>query len=646
MAVDIIARAMAAKANSGGGNQPDLSNYVQFDDYATNNKTGVINGNINGFQVSSSGNPYAKEYTAEEYDNVGNQDFIGKGTLENAKDKIVGSSTPVQDLTATVTNVQNDQDESMPKQTASGEIVSVDDALAYKTFNVTVDGASEQVVTTGANLLPYPYPSERKEQSGVTFEVNKDGSITLNGTSTAFSSFQIYAGVGLNQALEIPGNYISGGNSKAQIGIYHNINNTDYPQLALNNSGFTEIDKSIYNTGYIEIRVSTGLTFNNETIFPMLSNEANIDWEPYTGGQPSPSPDYPQEITTLTFDKITICGKNIFDYDKFLNDIGDSLTIEGTNNNFTYRSNNSIASTLGIFKFNFKEKTSYSFSGKISSSSANGAMKVIYTDGTSFYIYSKWDGTSLSEEFFKTTDKTKTIKQIEISSYGNGTVFELTDFMISEGSTATEYEPYQATEYTIDLQGNEMVELPNGVKDELVVDKQGNVSLIKNVGKIILDGSEDENWKLDTISSGTDIRQFSIIFGGVYTNNTGPSPTLLSDYFQGVIWNNSWLKNNTVTPYKYGNSSGLRLYSNQFEDVNALKTWLSSHNTAVYYTLETPQPISLGKLSDIITTLNGTNNISINGNIPTTISTTYALDTKKYIDNKLAEISTAMIEEG
>ena len=60
MAVDIIARAMAAKANSGGGNQPDLSNYVQFDDYATNNKTGVINGNINGFQVSSSGNPYAK----------------------------------------------------------------------------------------------------------------------------------------------------------------------------------------------------------------------------------------------------------------------------------------------------------------------------------------------------------------------------------------------------------------------------------------------------------------------------------------------------------------------------------------------------------------------------------------------------------
>ena len=88
------------------------------------------------------------------------------------------------------------------------------------------------------------------------------------------------------------------------------------------------------------------------------------------------------------------------------------------------------------------------------------------------------------------------------------------------------------------------------------------------------------------------------------------------------------------------------MYSNQFEDVNALKTWLSSHNTAVYYTLETPQPISLGKLSDIITTLNGTNNISINGNIPTTISTTYALDTKKYIDNKLAEISTAMIEEG
>ena len=90
----------------------------------------------------------------------------------------------------------------------------------------------------------------------------------------------------------------------------------------------------------------------------------------------------------------------------------------------------------------------------------------------------------------------------------------------------------------------------------------------------------------------------------------------------------------------------MRINTNRFQTVEELKVWLQEHNVTVYYQLATPQTIPLGKLTDIITTLNGTNNIFINGNIPTTISATYALDIKKYIDNKLAEISTAMIEEG
>lgn len=41
-----------------------------------------------------------------------------------------------------------------------------------------------------------------------------------------------------------------------------------------------------------------------------------IPWEPYTGGQPSPSPDYPQEIVSAGAGgevEVTICGKNLFD---------------------------------------------------------------------------------------------------------------------------------------------------------------------------------------------------------------------------------------------------------------------------------------------------------------------------------------------
>ena len=185
-----------------------------------------------------------------------------------------------------------------------------------------------------------------------------------------------------------------------------------------------------------------------------------------------------------------------------------------------------------------------------------------------------------------------------------------------------------------------MVELPNGAKDELIIDKNGNVSLIKNVGKVVLNGSE--NWY--HYNSGAD------------ENNTYPIATdnISTSVNEIIVMSNNFVAKSASYLYSndaqgIGNSFTqliVRVDKKTATTIEEWKTWLQLHNTIVYYQLVNPQPISLGKLTDIITTLNGANNISINGNIPTTISTTYALDIKKYIDNKLAEISTAMIEEG
>ena len=75
------------------------------------------------------------------------------------------------------------------------------------------------------------------------------------------------------------------------------------------------------------------------------------------------------------------------------------------------------------------------------------------------------------------------------------------------------------------------------------------------------------------------------------------------------------------------------------------QNYIENNPITVYYELAEPQTISLGKLSDIITTEQGSNTFAINGNIDTQISTTYALDLKKYIDNKIATVSTAVIGE-
>lgn len=66
------------------GVQIDLSNYVQFTDYATDSKGGVIRTSTpNGSQVSSGGILQATTRTYAQYQNDVSTLFIGKGTLEN-----------------------------------------------------------------------------------------------------------------------------------------------------------------------------------------------------------------------------------------------------------------------------------------------------------------------------------------------------------------------------------------------------------------------------------------------------------------------------------------------------------------------------------------------------------------------------------
>lgn len=62
----------------------DLTNYVQFTDYAKTSKAGVIKSGYYGLQVdSNNGKAYCDIYTYANYGNVENQRFISKGTLEN-----------------------------------------------------------------------------------------------------------------------------------------------------------------------------------------------------------------------------------------------------------------------------------------------------------------------------------------------------------------------------------------------------------------------------------------------------------------------------------------------------------------------------------------------------------------------------------
>ncbi len=623
------------------GPTPDLSDYVKNMDYATGEKGGVVKVNSNSATVNENGYLEAQTITQDQYDKAYDSEFISKGTLENIKNDYVGSSTPVQDLTATVTNIQEEQDESKPKNTASGEMITVDDAIAYKTFEVKVDGSSEQHTTTGKNLLPYPYINDTKTENGITFTDNGDGTITVNGEASTNTYFNlINKDFGSN----------SFGSHNFPSDTYIASTGLDDAYIRLNYDG---------NNKYVFLLAIPGKTYNNTIIYPMIRlNSVNDDsYEPYTGGQPSPSPDYPQEITTLSFNKITRCGKNLYNVTDiatyYINAVGEDVSVdeEGW---ITIDVDNSQSSSEKFnnywtkFSNSLKPNTKYNIFLEIKEvSGTSGYISVVnetYNSqfNNSFSLNLKdISGNSIKNQICITKqnhmEENMTMLRTFLSTPANSKNKITFRISVIEDVTVTPqnfvYEPYQATEYAIDLQGNEMVEITNGVKDKLVIDKYGNVSLIKNVGKKILNGSED--WMLNI--------------------NYTTSAMLVVQYLENAMLLKSKIVSDKFTYNAVNKIDTIRtaaqfvlisLDIKKFATVDDFKTWLSTHNTIAYYELTEPQTIPLGKLTDIITTLNGTNNISINGNIPTTISTTYALDIKKYIDNKLAEIASAMIEEG
>lgn len=604
------------------GPTPDLTDYVKNTDYAKDGQGGVISTG-NHFRVySNNGVPYVNSINSEQYSSSGDNIFISKGTLENIKDDYVGSSSPLITLNNTLDNL-------VRKNRVSDYIVSLKDALKYKVFEFLVHGKTQQKTTTGKNKFDISSLINRTQTIGAstgniyTLKPNTQYTVSTNMvTSSSNDSIAIigtpqsanaFIFVSSDTTIEIISSNTHG------VGTINNISRTLMTDdtgnifVGIRESASSSLSDLISKGGYVQIEEG---------------NVATSD-EPYTGGQPSPSPDYPQEITTLTFDKITRCGKNL-----------------ATENFANQNSSINLARTLKT-----GEKITIVVNMTVVDNSPVGyGMNIYDQDNEQLWgnSYSNWQQPYDGWNSFVVTVKNDT-SRLRINAYGyreieiptavlSGALVEENKY-VADGSL---YEPYQGQTYSIDLQGNEMVELPNGVKDELVVDKYGNVSLVKNVGKIVLNGSEI--WELSSFTNNTILSAFYNI------NTMNYLTTFITDRFKYVG------RVSAATEYEYCSTGGqsIRIGINKSRltssDIDGFKQWLQENNVEVYYKLATPQTIPLGTLSELITTEEGINTFFINGNLETTLEVLYARDSEKYlqqyIDDKLATLSQALIEEG
>lgn len=248
--------------------------------------------------------------TAEEA--IGDKQKEAIQAVDTAKTSATQAITEQKESALTeITNEKNSALEDIEKlaikETIQGNPTIISDSADWRLQDLRVYGQSEQDSTTGAQLLdPNLFESNDITKNGIHFIKNSDGSISISGTATGFATYNLRS-----KELQKGTYYINGTKNNAYVYVY--IKKTDDERYIENNS-FTIDGTEVSFSIYIQINPDFSV---NDIIYPMLNlgNTAK-PFEPYTGGKPSPSPDYPQEIISKEVSEIKLYGTNLFDLEK------------------------------------------------------------------------------------------------------------------------------------------------------------------------------------------------------------------------------------------------------------------------------------------------------------------------------------------
>lgn len=171
---------------------------------------------------------------------------------------------------------------------SGGGITAITDSSDNQVKDFGLIGNTEQASTTGAQLLKLK--NGTYTVVGVTVEIT-NGTIKLSGTANSNGGrtvrlsdpFLLKTGTYIGKT-DIPANCILSKASDNSFG--HEIGGKSFTLKE-----DTEV--------YFGINFSNSATYAGEYRVMLNSGDTSLSWESYTGGKPSPSPEYPQEIKSV-----------------------------------------------------------------------------------------------------------------------------------------------------------------------------------------------------------------------------------------------------------------------------------------------------------------------------------------------------------
>ena len=430
-----------------------------------------------------------------------------------------------------------------------------------------VSGNYEQVTTNGCQLFDASKLST-KTQGGVTVTNNGDGSFTISGSGNLTSVFSHSYTYTKEEALKlIKAGTLYGvaemvSNPYYIFGIYNKSDSTSIRAVSNSNNktaSATIVEDYIskINDGIYELRIYfygiSGRAITSGTIRPMVYQDGDGTWEPFSGGKPSPNPDYAQEPKFFEPTKFVSHSKNLLDNDNIANYFDRNY---GSYNGYKIK--------------DLKPNTKYTMSTNVPKSE----ISTLYFGGII---------TGINGVFVNIPKTMSTNKNGEIDFYirtDNLSGYKLDDFVngkyyiqLEEGEVATSYAKYcgkSAIPTDITLRA-----LPNDV-----CDTYENGVITRRVGKVFFDGSDDESWVYNATLTNT--YQFSININANGLNGANGISNCFE--FKDNYNDNEHIKV-ASNGYIYLHISKDRLNGRTIDD---LKTWLYSNPIDVYYELSTP----------------------------------------------------------
>lgn len=481
---------------------------------------------------------------------------------------------------------------------AKGERIAVGDSAGAFFEGLKLYGKTEQVQTKGYQLFDASKIAT-KSAGGATITNNGDGSFTISGSGNLTGNILIKYDLTNEEAKKLfKAGRVTLKGDKTNPFIYLKFKNAagtikELQTIGADSARYLDLTSEHINSeGFqasLGIYGNSGSAIIPGTVKPMVYQDGDGTWEPYTGGKPSPSMEYKQDPES-SGDSGNI-GLEVFG--KNLCPISSMTDRKDNTSGSIYLTDMPICEkyTLSCNVTKYKDDTR-----------ANTRITIVlrYSDGTNKEFRSpndmdnsERDGVKRFKTATATLDKHKkligiTIRALDYSVY-EGTLHAIAEnIQLEYGSEATDFVPYQGLRST-------SLSIPNGLPG-LPVDSDGNYTdsngqqwicdemdfkrgkYVQRVKKVVFNGSED--WNLESISQKGFANFYVRNLSGIRANSN-----VLSNQFR-----NQTTVISETTEEGIANLSTLyvRIDKTKADNANKFKEILKTNNLEICYQLATP----------------------------------------------------------